>query len=90
MTDTGPSLGRTHPYRFSRPGDVEIETREFDGDDAAEVYARGLSKAQEAPVIIHRHDHVDWEYLSELAGSFIARSTTGRTSRSRSISARPA
>ena len=28
-------------------------------------YARELSKSQVVPVIIERHDHVDWEYVTE-------------------------
>jgi hypothetical protein len=65
MTHTDPSSGRTWLYRFSRPGGIEIETRELSGDDTAETYARELSKSQVVPVIIERHDHVDWEYVTE-------------------------
>ncbi len=65
MTHTDPPSGRTRLYRFSRPGGIEIETRELNGDDAAEIYARELSKSQVVPVIIERHDHVDWEYVTE-------------------------
>ncbi|MGA3218327.1 MAG: hypothetical protein ABSE77_04480 [Acidimicrobiales bacterium] len=66
MTDTGPSSAITHLYRFSRPGGTEIESRELTSDDAAEVYARELSKGQGTPVIIEHHDHVDWEYVTEV------------------------
>lgn len=66
MTDTEPSSGRTWLYRFSRADDVEIETRHFDGDESAESYARELSKAQDTPVTLKRHNHVDWEYVTEV------------------------
>jgi hypothetical protein len=66
MTDTGPTLGNTSLYRFLLPGEIEIETREASDDDAAAAYARELSKAREAPVIIKRRDHVDWEYVTEV------------------------
>jgi hypothetical protein len=65
VTDTEPSSGRTWLYRFSQPGGVEMETCELSGDDAAETHARELSKARESPVVIERHDHVDWEYVTE-------------------------
>ena len=42
-----------------------METCELSGDDAAETHARELSKARESPVVIERHDHVDWEYVTE-------------------------
>jgi hypothetical protein len=63
VTDIDPSHGR---YRFSRQGNVEIETGQFASDEAAETYGRGLSKAQDAPVIISRHNIVDWEYVTEV------------------------
>jgi hypothetical protein len=67
MTDQESSSGGAWQYRFLRPGGVEIETREFNGDDAAETYARELSKARETPVIIQRfHGHVDWQYVTEV------------------------
>jgi hypothetical protein len=65
MNDTGPSP-ITRQYRFSKPGGIEIETREMGSDDDAEAYARGLSKGQGSPVIIEHHDHVDWEYVTEV------------------------
>jgi hypothetical protein len=64
MSITGPD-GEVWLYRFSRPGGVEIETRELADDDAAAAIARELSRAQETPVVIERHDHVDWEYVTE-------------------------
>jgi hypothetical protein len=66
MSDTEPPSGEIWRYRFSRPGGIEIETHELDSDDAAETYAREVSKTQETPVIIERHDHVDWEYITEV------------------------
>ena len=66
MNDTGPSSSITKRYRFTRPGEVEIEVREFDSVDDAEAYARELSKRQGSPVIIEHHDHVDWEYVTEV------------------------
>ncbi len=66
MSDTGANLESTWLYRYSRPGGTEVETRQVSGDDAAEAYARELSKAQETPIIIERHDHVDWEYVTEV------------------------
>jgi len=66
VTDTEPSSGRTWRYRFSRPGDEEIEVGEFAGDEAAEAHARQLSKASETPVIIQRHGIVDLEYITEV------------------------
>ena len=65
MTDTAPS-GEIWLYRFSRPGGIEIETRELGTDDAADAYARALSKPQGTPVIVEHHDHVDWEYVTEV------------------------
>jgi hypothetical protein len=66
MTDPEPSLNKRWRYRFSRPGDIEIEIRELDGDDGAAAHARELSTSQDTPVIIQRHDHVDWEYVTEV------------------------
>ncbi len=65
MTDTGPSSGKPSMYRFSRPGGIEIERHELNDDEAAEVIAREISKAQEVPVVIERFGHVDWEYVTE-------------------------
>ncbi len=66
MTDSRPSSAGAQRYRFTRPGGVEIETNELESDDAAEAYARDLSKGQGTPVIVERHDHVDWEYVTEV------------------------
>jgi hypothetical protein len=66
MTETGPAAAKTWRYRFSRPDGEEIEVGEFTGDEAAETRARTLSKAQDSPVVIGRHDHVDWEYVTEV------------------------
>ena len=49
MTHTDPSSGRTWLYRFSRPGGIEIETRELNGDEAAEIMPGELSKSQVVP-----------------------------------------
>lgn len=66
MTDHGPSSSGAERYRFTRPGGIEIETSELDGDNAAEAHARDLSKGRDTPVIVERRDHVDWEYLTEV------------------------
>jgi hypothetical protein len=66
MTNTGPSSAKTSLYRFAEPGGTEIETRAFDSDEAAETYARELPKARETPIVIERHNHVDWEYVTEV------------------------
>ena len=52
-------------YRFSRPGGDEIERRELNDDESAEMIARELSRAGEVPVVIERFGHVDWEYVTE-------------------------
>ena len=65
MSNTAPSSGKTSLYRFSKPGGIEIETRDLGSDETAEEHARELSKTQEAPIIIERHNHVDWEYVTE-------------------------
>jgi len=65
MTYTGPSSAKTSRYRFSQPGDIEIEITEFTDDDAAEMYAREISTSRQIPVIIERYGHVDWEYVTE-------------------------
>jgi hypothetical protein len=65
MTNTGPGSAQTSKYRFSRPGGIEIETRELSNDEEAELVAREISRAQEVPVVIERFGHVDWEYVTE-------------------------
>ena len=65
MTDTGPNSGKPSIYRFSRPGGAEIERRELNDDESAEMIARELSRAQVVPVVIERFGHVDWEYVTE-------------------------
>lgn len=66
MTYSESAVGRTWRYRFSRPDEVEIEVREFDGDESAETHAQDLSKTQSTPIKIWRHNSVDWEYLTEV------------------------
>jgi hypothetical protein len=66
MTDTDRSSGKTWLYRFSRPGEIEIGTHELGGDDSAMDYARELPEASETPIVIERHDHVGWEYVTEI------------------------
>jgi hypothetical protein len=66
MTETGPSGTKTWRYRFSLPDGTELEIQEFTTDEAAETYARTLSKAKDEPVKIGRHDLVDWEYVTEV------------------------
>ena len=68
MTDQEPSPARTWRYRFSRPDETEVETRDLDGDPTAEACGRDLSKSGETPIVIHRHSaHVDaWEYVTEV------------------------
>ncbi len=65
MTDAQPQQGRTWRYRFSRPGDIEIELSELDGDDAADSHARELSKSLQSPVVVQRWHGVSWEYVIE-------------------------
>lgn len=38
----------------------------MNSDEDAEVRARELSQGQGTPVIIEHHDHVDWEYVTEV------------------------
>ncbi|MGH9129857.1 MAG: hypothetical protein ACRDY2_13090 [Acidimicrobiales bacterium] len=66
MTATGAPSGKTWLYCFSRADDVEVETCHLSGDDDAEAHARELSKAQEVPIVVKRHDMVDWEYVTEV------------------------
>jgi hypothetical protein len=66
MTHTEPSSGNTSRYQFSLSDGVEIEVRDLEDDDAAAAYARELSKARQDAIVIKRHDHVDWEYVTEV------------------------
>jgi hypothetical protein len=66
MTHTEPSSGSTSRYQFSQSDGVEIETRELEDDEAAAAYARELSKTRQDAIVIKRHDHVDWEYVTEV------------------------
>lgn len=66
MAPTDPSSARTWRYRFCQPGGLEIETGDFDGNEAAEAYARKLPRAKESPIIVERHNRVDWEYVAEI------------------------
>ncbi len=68
MTDADPSLGKVWRYQFSQPGEIVVETGEFDGDDTAEARARELSKSSASPIVIKRHSaHVDtWVYVTEV------------------------
>lgn len=65
MADMQPRTGRTTLYRFTQHGNAEAEQRQFPDDDAAEDYARQLSKSHQVPVTIERRDDVDWEYVTE-------------------------
>jgi hypothetical protein len=65
MTDTGPQSAKKSRYRFCRPDGTEIESSDLDNDDAAQMVARDLSRAQDIPVTIERFGHVDWEYVTE-------------------------
>lgn len=64
MTDTG-GPPKTARYRFTRPDETEIDTRELGTDEEAEAVARELSRAQNVVVVIERFGHVDWEYVTE-------------------------
>jgi hypothetical protein len=66
MTDTPPSSAKTWRYRFTRPGDAEIETGEFTGDEAAIARGRELSTSMEAAIVVERYGLVDWHYVDEL------------------------
>lgn len=66
MSTTGPAPARTWRYRFAGPGDAELEIAELASDGEAEAHARELSKREEAPVRVQRHDLVAWEYVTEV------------------------
>lgn len=65
MTGVGPLGAGTALYRFLQPDGTETDQQQFPGDEAAEDYARQLSKAKQAPITVERRDDVDWEYLTE-------------------------
>ena len=66
MTDATSDTGKTWRYRFvQRPGDSEIETGDFSGDDAADDHARELSKSLQSPVVVERWHGISWEYVTE-------------------------
>ncbi len=65
MAGIQPSSDGSSLYRFLQPDETEVEQRQLLDDDAAEDYARGLSKARQTPITIERRDHVDWEYVTE-------------------------
>jgi hypothetical protein len=68
VTDAQRTSDKLWNYRFSRPDGSEVGTGQFTNDAAAEEQARELSKADEAPIVVHRHSaHVDaWEYVTEV------------------------
>jgi hypothetical protein len=71
MTDLEQTHGPTWNYSFlfrSENGEVELEQREFNGDDAAENWGRELSKKHNTPIVIKRHSaHIDaWTYVDEV------------------------
>ncbi len=68
MTDAEPSSGKLWSYQFSQPGDIVVETGEFNGDDTAESRARKLSKSKASPIVVKRHGaYVDsWVYVTEV------------------------
>jgi hypothetical protein len=68
MTDAEPSLGTLGRYQFSQPGEIVVETGEFNGDETAEGRARELSKSKVSPIVVKRHSaHVDaWVYVTEV------------------------
>ncbi|MGC8462954.1 MAG: hypothetical protein ACP5P9_04710 [Acidimicrobiales bacterium] len=66
MTDTKPSPHKTWRYRFVRPGGDEVGSGEFDGDEAAIVRARDVSRSVAGPVVVERYGMVDWHYVDEV------------------------
>jgi hypothetical protein len=68
MTDSEVSVGREWSYRFTKPDEVEIATRDLNGDEAAESLARELSKSANTPVVVHRLQRLanSWEYVIEV------------------------
>jgi len=66
MSASGPASGRTWRYRFAGPEGTELEIAELASDEEAEVHARELSKREDVPVRVQRHDLVAWEYVTEV------------------------
>jgi hypothetical protein len=68
MTNAEPSQGTLWRYQFSQPGEIVVETGEFNDDDAAEARARELSTSKASPIVVKRHSaHVDaWVYVTEV------------------------
>jgi hypothetical protein len=67
MAEHGTNAARNRSYRFTEPGEVEIDVAEFADDEAAEAYGRALSESREVPVVIHKLiGAVDWEYVTEV------------------------
>ncbi|MDA8288770.1 MAG: hypothetical protein M0014_10045 [Actinomycetota bacterium] len=66
MAEPTAAAHRRYRYRFARPGNVELSTGEYESDEAAEAAARRVSSDQQTPVIVERHDLVDWEYVTEV------------------------
>lgn len=68
MTESQSASGHEWTYRFTQPGGDEIETRDLDGDGAAESLAREFSKSGSVPVIVHRLQRLanSWEYVIEV------------------------
>ena len=68
MTDAEPSPSRLWRYRFLQPDGTEVESGEFNSDEAAVSKARDLSKSNAAAIVIQRHSgHIDsWEYVTEV------------------------
>lgn len=60
-----PSFGRQWLYRFLLPDGTEVEARELDGNDTAQMYAREeLCKAQRKAITIERRSYAgSWEFV---------------------------
>ncbi len=68
MTSTGPSFGRHWLYRFSLPEGTEIEERELDANDTAEMFARTeLCKEHGKTIVIERRRYAGaWEVVARV------------------------
>ncbi len=66
MPDAASSSDRTWRYHFVRPGGDEIETGEFNGDEAAIARGRELSTSMQEPLVVERYGLVDWHYVDEV------------------------